>query len=96
MIHRRGLIAGLVSLVAAPAIVRSGLLMPVRSWKSGKFYFEVPDGFTPWEEKEPGFWFSTQGYNNGAWEPGAVIRMAVDMDRAAPSYIVHYPDGKPL
>lgn len=30
MLHRRGLITGLVSLVAAPAIVRVGSLMPVR------------------------------------------------------------------
>lgn len=30
MIERRGFITGLVSLVAAPAIVRAGSLMPVR------------------------------------------------------------------
>ena len=32
IISRRGLITGLVSLVAAPAIVRAGSLMPVRVW----------------------------------------------------------------
>jgi hypothetical protein len=31
LINRRGLITGLVSFVAAPAIVRAGSLMPVRS-----------------------------------------------------------------
>ena len=31
MLHRRGLITGLVSLIAAPAIVRIGSIMPVRS-----------------------------------------------------------------
>lgn len=31
MIGRRGFITGLVSLVAAPAIVRAGSLMPVRT-----------------------------------------------------------------
>ena len=30
MIHRRGLITGLISLVAAPAIVRAASLMPVK------------------------------------------------------------------
>lgn len=30
MIHRRGFITGLISLVAAPAIVRAGSLMPVK------------------------------------------------------------------
>lgn len=30
MIHRRSFITGLVSLVAAPAIVRAGSLMPVK------------------------------------------------------------------
>jgi hypothetical protein len=30
MINRRGLITGLISLVAAPAIVRAGSLMPVK------------------------------------------------------------------
>ena len=30
MIHRRSFITGLVSLIAAPAIVRAGSLMPVR------------------------------------------------------------------
>lgn len=32
MIHRRGLLTGLISLVAAPAIVRASSLMPVRSF----------------------------------------------------------------
>jgi hypothetical protein len=31
MLNRRSLITGLISLVAAPAIVRAGSLMPVRS-----------------------------------------------------------------
>ena len=31
MINRRGLITGLMSLVAAPAIVRAGSLMPVKN-----------------------------------------------------------------
>jgi hypothetical protein len=32
LISRRGLITGLASLVAAPAIVRAGSLMPVKAW----------------------------------------------------------------
>lgn len=31
MLHRRGLIVGLISLVAAPAIARAGSLMPVKN-----------------------------------------------------------------
>ena len=33
LLSRRGLIAGLVSLVAAPAIVRASSLMPVKAWE---------------------------------------------------------------
>lgn len=33
MINRRGLITGLISLIAAPAIVRAGSLMPVKAMK---------------------------------------------------------------
>jgi hypothetical protein len=32
LLTRRGLITGLVSLVAAPAIVRASSLMPVKAW----------------------------------------------------------------
>ncbi len=32
MIDRRGIIGGLIGLVAAPAVVRAGSLMPVRPW----------------------------------------------------------------
>ena len=35
LISRRGLITGLVSFVAAPAIVRASSLMPVKAWTSG-------------------------------------------------------------
>lgn len=33
MINRRGLITGLISFVAAPAIVRAGSLMPIKALK---------------------------------------------------------------
>ena len=35
MITRRGLITGLATLLAAPAIVRVGSLMPVKAWTDG-------------------------------------------------------------
>lgn len=42
MIHRRSFITGLVSLVAAPAIVRAGSMMPVRGEVlKPDFVFEV-------------------------------------------------------
>lgn len=44
MFNRRSLITGLVSLVAAPAIVRAGSLMPVKAMLPPEidFYFTVP------------------------------------------------------
>lgn len=40
-LSRRGLITGFVSLLAAPAIVRAGSLMPVRVWTPAA----IPAGF---------------------------------------------------
>lgn len=40
MINRRGLITGLISLVAAPAIVRATSLMPVKAIKTGAEIWE--------------------------------------------------------
>jgi len=43
MINRRGLITGLISLAAAPAIVRAGSLMPVKVIKP-TFTLEEDEG----------------------------------------------------
>lgn len=45
--HRRGLITGLVSLIAAPAIVRAGSLMPVVPVRETRAFFDPrSDTFT--------------------------------------------------
>lgn len=41
-VTRRGLITGLVSLVAAPAIVRAGNLMPIKVWVDTKTIWVGP------------------------------------------------------
>ena len=43
MIHRRSFITGLISLVAAPAIVRAGSLMPVKVIGPTMIEFHLPD-----------------------------------------------------
>ena len=48
MMERRKFITGLISLVAAPAIVRAGSLMPVKS------YFDPALVFNEWVDIEAG------------------------------------------
>lgn len=43
MINRRSLITGLISLVAAPAIVRAGSLMPVRNYAATGGLITLPN-----------------------------------------------------
>lgn len=52
--NRRGFITGLVSLVAAPAIVRADSLMKIRPWFEDGVYFDIvsypvvyPDDWEP-------------------------------------------------
>lgn len=51
MIHRRKLITGLVSLVAAPAIVRASSLMPVKSLCGPSIYLDFEAGIARAEGK---------------------------------------------
>ncbi len=64
MIHRRSLLLGLASALAAPAIVHAGNIMPVRPWKP----------FSP--RDIPGFICWSQFDDNGkriAWSPRNAI-----------------------
>jgi hypothetical protein len=46
MMDRRKLITGLVSLIAAPAIVRASSLMPVKAWHHDLHYFPINMDFS--------------------------------------------------
>lgn len=52
MIGRRGFITGLISLVAAPAIVRAGSLMPVKVIEPGITYRD-PYRLREWGSRRP-------------------------------------------
>lgn len=47
ILSRRSLITGLVSLVAAPAIVRAGSIMPVKAWAEGSPLWFDPLWYDP-------------------------------------------------
>ena len=47
LLSRRGLITGLVSLVAAPAIVRASSLMPVKAWAP----YDIASGGITWVDE---------------------------------------------
>jgi hypothetical protein len=55
LLSRRGLITGLASLVAAPAIVRASSLMPVKAW--------APEVLTDFDlfKYGPALWDSAEG-----------------------------------
>ena len=55
MTTRRGLITGLVSLLAAPAIVRASNLMPVKAWSGDRFVYQPLDRRAPMQVVVSGF-----------------------------------------
>ena len=55
MLTRRGLITGLVALVAAPAVIRTpGLLMPVRGFENASGWIQIRHG--AWKKGDMAEW----------------------------------------
>jgi len=70
MMFRRGFLSGLVSLMAAPAIVRAESLMPVRSFPIGEVYLDY-EGY-PWGWPTPEYMLRV--LRDGAAQQGLQIR----------------------
>jgi hypothetical protein len=72
MIHRRGLITGLISLVAAPAIVRASSIMPVRA-----ILPTAPD-LVREVYFRPGTWIHVTGFESAAPTPESLGFYRID------------------
>lgn len=82
-LSRRGFIIGLVSLVAAPALVRATSLMPIRGRKllvdDVTYYISPPSGFEPWGcDGIPGKFYFEATVDGSVDRPFKSIKNALD------------------